>query len=187
MDKLVCDRYAEALFELAKENNKCQGIEEEVHTFKQVMEENSDFVKLLSHPGIKSEKKLELIKSVFTEIDSDLENFISLVLSKGRGDMLTGIFDCYIQLSRQERNIVTAEIVSAVALSEQQLQRLVAVLEKKLGKTVEPKVSVDSTLLGGLKITVCGRMINSTIKSKFDELKNLLEGSKTSNERRNAV
>lgn len=187
MDKLVCNRYAEALFELAKEQNKCAGIEEEVQTFKQVMDENPDFVKLLSHPGVKSEKKLELIKSVFTEMDMDLENFISLVFSKGRGDMLSGIFDCYIQLSRQERNVVTAEIVSAVALSDQQLERLVTVLEKKLGKTVEPKVSVDTTLLGGLKITVCGRMINSTIKSKFDELKNLLEGSKTSNERRNAV
>ena len=66
--------------------------------------------------------------------------------------------------------------MSAVPLSGEKLERLVSVLENKLGKRVEPVVSVDAALIGGLKITVCGHMINSTISNSLDELKKLLKG-----------
>lgn len=187
MDKLICTKYANALFELAKEQDKCLSVENDIRQLTEVIEQNPDFKKLLSHPDIDGDKKLEVIKSVFTDMDKDLEGFISLIFARGRGNMISGIFEGFTEFSRQYRNVVTAEIVSAVALSDGQLARLVDVLEKKLNKTVEPRVSVDSSLIGGLKITVCGNMINSTIKSRLDELKGLLEGSKTSDERRDAV
>ncbi len=187
MDKLICSKYAEALFELAKEEDKCLLVENSVRQLMAAIEDNPEFKKLLGHPDIEGEKKLDVIRSVFDNMDRDLEGFISLIFERGRGNIIYGIFESFTELSRQYRNIVTADIVSAVELTEGQLSRLVNVLEKKLGKTVEPKVRVDSALLGGLKITVCGHTINSTVKSRLDELKSLLESSKTSEERRDAV
>jgi F-type H+-transporting ATPase subunit delta len=187
MDKLICDKYATALFELAKEQDKCLTLENSVKELTEVMNTNPDFKKLLSHPDIDPEKKLEVIKSVFDDLDGDLEGFISLVFTRGRGNIIQGIFDSFVALTRQYRNVASADIVSAAPLTDEQLSRLVEVLERKLGKTVETKVSVDKTLLGGLKVTVCGYMIDSTVKSRLDELKGLLENSKTSDERRDAV
>ena len=60
-------------------------------------------------------------------------------------------------------------------LSAEKLERLVGVLENKLGKKVEPVVSMDAALIGGLKITVCGHMINSSISNGLEELKKLLK------------
>ncbi len=187
MDKLICDKYANALFELAKEQDKCLLIEESIQQLLDVINVNPEFKKLLGHPNIEGEKKLDVIKSLFDNMDKDLEGFISLIFERGRGNIICGIFESFVELSRQHRNVVTAHIVSAADLTAGQLSRLVSVLEQKLGKTVEPRVSVDSSLLGGLKITVCGHMINSTVKSRLDELKSLLENSKTSEERRDAV
>lgn len=187
MDKLICTKYANALFELAKEQDKCLSVENDIGQLLSVIKENADFKKLLSHPDIDGDKKLEVIKSAFDGMDKDLEGFISLIFARGRGNIITGIFESFIELSREYRGVVTAEIVSAAALDSQQLNRLVAVLEKKLGKTVEPDVRVDSALLGGLKITVCGHMIDSTVKSRLDELKSLLNSGKMSYERRDAV
>ena len=151
------------------------------------VKDNPDFKKLLGHPDIDGSEKLGVIKSVFGDIDEDLQGFISLIFARGRGNMICDILDSFTAMSRDYRNIVTAEVVSAVSLSEAQLDRLRTTLEKKLGKTVELNVSVDSTQLGGLKITVCGHMIDSTVKSKLNELKGLLQGSNVSNERRDAV
>jgi F-type H+-transporting ATPase subunit delta len=187
MDKLICDKYANALFELAKESNKCEKLEEEVVALSTAIADNPDFKRLLSHPDIDGDKKLEVISAAFGDMDIDLKGFISLVFARGRGNIITGILDSFVELTRDYRGVVNADIVSAVPLSDAQLTRLVSVLEKKLGKTVEVNTSVDSTVLGGLKITVCGKMIDSTLKSRLDELKGLLVGSKTSEERRDAV
>lgn len=187
MDKLICGRYARALFELAKEQDKCVSLEEEAKVLTMALKDVEGFKKLLSHPDIDTENKMSVVKTAFPDLDKDLEGFISLVFERGRGAILSDMLEMYIELSRQERNVVDAYIVSAYALTEDKVERLKAVLEKKLGKTVEPHVSVDSSLLGGLKITVMGHMINSTIKSSLENLTKLLLDNKTSDERRDAV
>lgn len=187
MDKLICEKYAQALFELAKEQDKCLTLEEEAKAITAAMKEVDGFAKLLGHPDIDADKKMSVIKAAFPDLDKDLEGFVSLVFTRGRGNILSDMLGVFIELTRQERNVVDAYIVSAYDLSDDKLERLKTVLEKKLDKTVEPHVSVDESLIGGLKITVCGHMINSTIKSSLDNLTKLLKENKTSEERRDAV
>ncbi len=176
MDKLICDKYAAALFGLAKEENKCQRLEEEAGVVIKELNDNPDFKKLMGHPGVDPSDKADFVKTAFEGMDEELFGFLSLIFMRDRGDMLGDILTCYIEMSRLDRNLVRAEIVSAVPLSGEKLERLVSVLENKLGKRVEPVVSVDAALIGGLKITVCGHMINSTISNSLDELKKLLKG-----------
>ena len=185
MDKLICDRYAAALFELAKEENKFVRLEEEAAVLVKELRDNPDFEKLMGHPGINPEEKTDFIRTAFEGMDEELSGCLSLIFTRGRGDMLGDILTCYIEMSRLHRNIVRAEIVSAVPLSKAKLDRLVDVLEKKLGKKIEPVVSVDAGLIGGLKVTVCGHMIDSSISNGLQELKKLLRGSTA--ERRDAV
>lgn len=179
MDKLICDRYATALFDLAKEENKCPRLEEEAEIVVKELNDNPDFKKLMGHPGVDPKDKADFVKSAFEEMDEDLFSFLSLIFMRDRGDMLGDILTCYIEMSRFDRNLVRAEIVSAVPLSGEKLERLVSVLENKLGKRVEPMVSVDAALIGGLKITVCGHMINSTVSNSLEGLKKLLKGNLT--------
>lgn len=187
MDKLICEKYAQALFELAKEQDKCLSLEDEAKAITAAMKDVEGFEKLLGHPDIEADKKMSVIKSAFPDLDKDLEGFISLVFTRGRGNILSDMLEMFIDLSRQERNVVDAYIVSAYDLTADKLDRLKGALEKKLGKTIEPHVSVDKSLIGGLKITVGGHMINSTIKSSLDNLTKLLKDNKTSEERRDAV
>lgn len=175
MDKLICSKYAKALFELAKEKDICSKIENEVQQLLDCLNDkgNKDFKRLLAHPDIDGGEKLKVIKSAF-ELDNSLEGFLSLIFQRGRGNMLTDILAVYREMSREHRNIATAEIATPVELTKAQTDRLVAVLEKKLNKTIEPKVVIDPSLIGGLKITVCGNVINSTIKSRLNNLKSML-------------
>jgi F-type H+-transporting ATPase subunit delta len=58
-DTIVAKRYARALFELAKDQNKIAQVEEELNSIVAILKENADFNKLIKHPGIGASHKAE--------------------------------------------------------------------------------------------------------------------------------
>ena len=65
MAKLVSKTYGEALFELAMEENRAQEMLEEIQTVKTALSENPDFDKLMKHPGVPKQEKLQVIREIF--------------------------------------------------------------------------------------------------------------------------
>ena len=172
MAKLVSKTYGDALFELAVEENTTDCLMEEISMVQAVLKENEDFEKILVHPEIPKQQKLQVIEDVFKGRISDaLTGFLRIVVTKGRYKDLPDIFAYFIARVKEYKKIGVAEVTSAISLSETQKQKI----EQKLLKTthyetMEINYKVDAKLIGGLLIRIGDRVVDSTIRSRLNHL-----------------
>ena len=175
MSKLVAGTYGDALFDFAMEENQIDSLMDEILTVQAVLEENKGLEKILVHPEIPKQKKLQVIEDVFKGRISDaLTGFLRIVVTKGRYKNLPDIFAYFIARVKEYKKIGVAEVISAIPLSGEQKEKI----EKKLldtthYETMEIEYKVDEKKIGGLMIRIGDRVVDSTIQSKL----NLLTGS----------
>ena len=175
MAQLVAGTYGDALFDFAMEENQIDSLMDEILTVQAVLEENKGLEKILVHPEIPKQKKLQVIEDVFKGRISDaLTGFLRIVVTKGRYKNLPDIFAYFIARVKEYKKIGVAEVISAIPLSGEQKEKI----EKKLldtthYETMEIEYKVDEKKIGGLMIRIGDRVVDSTIQSKL----NLLTGS----------
>lgn len=172
MAKLVSKTYGDALFSLAVEENQVDEFAAEVAMIQTVLAENGDFEKVLIHPEIPKEQKLQLVEKVFKgQVSDELTGFLRIVVTKGRYKNLPDIFAYFIARVKEYKKIGVAEVVSAIPLGAAQKQKI----EKKLldtthYETMEIDYKVDENKIGGLMIRIGDRVVDSTIQSKLSAL-----------------
>lgn len=172
MAKLVSKTYGDALFELAVEENRTEDLMQEIQMLQGLLAENKDFEKILEHPEIPKEEKLQVIETVFRGRISDaLTGFLKIVVTKERYKDLPDIFAYFIARVKEYNKIGVAGVVSAVPLTEAQKQKI----EKRLLETtsyekMEIDYKVDESKIGGLLIRIGDRVVDSTISSRLTAL-----------------
>lgn len=176
MAKLISKTYGEALFELAVEENKTDVFLEEVNAVIEALKQNEDFYKLLNHPKISKEEKIQVVENVFkSRISDEVTGFLTLIISKERYKELDAILEYFISRVKEEKGIGTAYVATAVPLNEIQKAQ---VKEKLLSTTkyneMEMVYSVDESLIGGMVIRIKDRVVDSSIKTKLSEIKKQL-------------
>jgi len=178
MAKLVSKTYGEALFEIASEQGSLREWMEEINALWKVFQDNPEFDRLLKHPGIPKQEKVQVLKKVLQgQIKEELLNFLIIVVTKERYALLESIFTYFIDKVKESEKIGVAHVTTAVELKEAQKD---AVTRKLLATTayesMEMHYRVDASLIGGMKIRVGDRVVDSSIKSKLEEMtKQLLQ------------
>lgn len=172
MAKLVAGTYGDALFELAVEENLTDSLTEEILMVQTVLKENSDLEKILNHPEIPKQKKLQVIDDVFKGRISDaLTGFLRIVVTKGRYKNLPDIFAYFIARVKEYKKIGVAEVISAVPLSGAQKKKIEQrLLDTTRYETMEIDYKVDESKIGGLMIRIGDRVVDSTLRSRLDRL-----------------
>lgn len=172
MAKLIAGTYGDALFELAVEQNLMDSLMQEIDFLQTVLKENSDFEKILMHPEIPKQKKLQLIENVFKGRISDaLTGFLRIVVTKGRYENLPDIFAYFIARVKEYKKIGIAQVVSAIPLRDEQKQKIEQkLLETTHYETMEIDYKVEESSIGGLMIRIGDRVVDSTIRSKLSAL-----------------
>jgi F-type H+-transporting ATPase subunit delta len=179
MAQLIADRYAGALFDIAVENNSVDSYLSEVELVYNSIADNKEFLTVLNHPQISGDEKLNILLTAFKgKISDDIIGLFSIVFKKNREGLLPEILQCFIERVKAYKGIVTAVVSSAKALSEKQLDRIRESLSKNLNKQVVIEAVVDPQLIGGLKINVCGQLIDNTVKKQLGEMKAQLESTR---------
>jgi excinuclease ABC A subunit len=88
------------------------------------------------------------------------------VVSNRKGEQL----DLIEELKAQDEGVLDAQIIAAAKPSAAEVKDLVKRLEIKFGKKIEAKVSVDSELIGGIKIIVGDTVIDASVKGQLQSL-----------------
>lgn len=172
MAKLVSKTYGDALFELALEQNAVDELSKEVQAVSEALRENEELMKLMEHPKIVKEEKLQIIESIFKgRVSDDLTGFLSLIVSKDRYGEIFAIFDFFMSRVREYKHIGVASVTTAVKLKEKQKK---AVVERLLATTgyesFEMNYAVDAGLIGGMVIRIGDRVVDSSIKHKLEQM-----------------
>lgn len=172
MAKLVSNTYGDALFELALENNQLDPMLEEVKAVISVLQNNEDLTKLMNHPKIVKEEKIKIIEEIFTErVSRELVGLMRMVVEKGHFNEMESVFLYFVDRVKEYKNIGTAYVTSAYKLSAEQKKAV----EKRLLQTTkyvkfEMHFDVDAALIGGLKIRIGDRVVDSSIRNKLNGL-----------------
>lgn len=172
MAKLVGATYGEALFELAVEEGREEELMNEVILLRELLSENPDFGKLMNHPKVLKEDKLEVLEAVFKgRISEELVGFLHLIVSKDRYGEIDAILDYFIDEVKQVKGIGVAYVATALDLSEAKKKEV----EQKLLSTtsftrMEMHYQVDESLIGGMVIRIGDRVVDSSIRSKLSGL-----------------
>lgn len=173
MGKQVGTTYGDALFELAVEEGKLDGLTEEVKELTQIWKENEDLGKILTHPEIAKEEKKRILTSVFSgKLSSDMEGFLLLLIQKDRIGNLEEICTRFIDRMKEYRGIGVVMVTSAVELNSEQKQKLEQKLLESTGyKELEVSYSVNPELIAGLIIRIGDRVVDSSFQLKLTEMK----------------
>lgn len=172
MAKLVSQTYGDALFELALENNTVDALYEEAKAVNEVFLSNDELIKLLNHPKIDKDNKIQIIEEIFKgKVSEDMTGFLTVIVRKGRYNDISDIIDCFTDKVREYKKIGVVYVTSAVELSDSQKKDV----EKKLLDTTKYEVfemnyTIDKSIVGGMIIRIGDRVVDSSIKSKIEKM-----------------
>jgi F-type H+-transporting ATPase subunit delta len=174
----IAGRYATALFDLAVSAKQLDDVAADLATIKSMMDENADLARLVKSPVISRDDQARAMGAVLEKLGvSDLvRRFIGTVAKNRRLFALSDMIAAYGQLLAAERGEVVARVTSAKKLTKSQLDAVSAALKSAIGSDVSLESNVDESLIGGLVIKVGSRMVDSSIRTKLQNLKFAMKG-----------
>jgi F-type H+-transporting ATPase subunit delta len=173
----IAARYATAIFEIAQENNNLDGLESTVNDLASALAESDDLRGLIASPVVSRADQRASITAIAQQMGADpiIQNTLALLADKRRLFVLPQLIVALRDLIADARGIVTADVVSAKALTKGQADKLVKTLSERVGKTVTINATVDESLIGGLVVKVGSKMIDTSISSKLNSLQNAMK------------
>ena len=171
---MVENEYAQAIYDLAKEENKIDIINECFIVVNKSIEDN-DFMELLSSPKITKEEKKNILTKVYGKLDSLFLDFMYVLIDNNRITRIRYIYDYYNQSIKIEHNILHIEAYSVKELTKTQIDNLRKTLSSYYnGKTLEIENIVDPKLIGGVRIECNGKTLDVTLKKSLANMKDSL-------------
>lgn len=175
----VAGRYASALFDLAKDDGKLNEVEADLGNMQALLDMSEDLRRMVASPLYSTEEQSVTIAEVASKagISPLTVNFLKLIASNRRLAALGDMIKSFRALAARARGEVSAEVASAVPLSDEQLAELRETLKASVGKEVQLATRVDPTLLGGLVVKIGSRMIDSSLRTKLANMRSGLRSS----------
>ena len=168
----VAKRYAKALLESSI--NNIDEISDDLELIDNSIFKDESFKMFFSHPVVSLKDKKETIKETFqNKINSITLNFLETLLDEGRFNIFSTIFDVFQKEKNNLKNIKILDVFYAYEIDEEQKTRLKDKLSNKFNKEVILNYQKDETILGGLVIKFDDKIIDLSLKTKFDRLKKI--------------
>lgn len=171
----VARPYAEALFEAARKDAAgSEGWSELLSQWARI-EAQPDVRDALADPRLSDEQVIALFTQLTqAELSPSARNFITLLVENGRLQLLPEIAQQFFILKNRSEGAAEADITSAFPLDDAQLADLVAALEKRFGLKLKPNVTVDASLIGGVRVAVGDQVLDTSVQARLTQMRNTL-------------
>ncbi|WP_169562080.1 F0F1 ATP synthase subunit delta [Sneathiella chinensis] len=174
----IAGRYATALFDLASDAKQVDAVAADLATIRTSLEESADLATLVRSPLIGRDDQARAMTAVLEKLGvSDLvRRFVGTVAQNRRLFALADMIEGFGRLVAAERGEVVAKVVSAKKLTVKQTEALSKTLKASIGSDVSIEAEVDEGLIGGLVVKVGSRMVDTSIRTKLQNLKFAMKG-----------
>ncbi|WP_036171454.1 F0F1 ATP synthase subunit delta [Massilia sp. 9096] len=169
----VARPYAEALFRVAQNGDMA--------AWSNLMSElaqigaNPDVQAFASNPNVASSQLADTIASlVKSPLNAEAKNLIAMLAENGRIALLPEIAAQFSVLKNAQLGAADALVFSAFDMSADQVNALAAALEKKFGRKLNPTVTVDPSLIGGVRVVVGDEVLDTSVRAKLQQMHNAL-------------
>lgn len=169
----VARPYAEALFRVAQTGNLAQW-SDLVSEMTQVGG-HADVLAYARNPKVSDGDVAATIQSLLkSPLNAEAKNFLDMLVANGRIELLPEIGAQFQLLKNSAEGAADAEITSAFELSAAQVTELVATLEKKFNRKLNPSVTVDPSLIGGVRVVVGDEVLDTSVRAKLQQMRTAL-------------
>ena len=163
-------RYAQALSQSVV--NNIDEINEDLALVEEVIFNNLDFVNFFSHPIVSLKDKKDAINDVLNgKINEKTLSFLNILLDENRFNVFKTIYEAFKQEVDVVKNRQRVYVTSAIALDGSEKERLQKKLNEKLQKEVIINYEENKDILGGLLIKFEDKVIDLSLKTKFNNLR----------------
>ena len=167
--------YAEALVSVARSEGELDRVSDELFQLGRAVEGNDQLRDTLVDRSIPASRRIGVVEDLLADKASPTTlNLVSMLIGAGRGSELAAIADEVLRLAAEDRGQAVAEVRSAVALSDDQQQRLAAALSKASGRNVTVQVIVDEDVMGGLVTQIGDTVYDGSVRTRLEKMKERL-------------
>ena len=164
--------YAQALMSSAKSQNITEEIGEDVRSLLSLLQNSDQLQNFVANPFVKEQDKKHVLEQVIGDrVHPYLRNFLRILVDRRRIVLLEGICQQYLNLLRQLNQTVLAEVTSAVALSEAQMQSIKDKVKAMTNaREVELDMKLDTELIAGAVVKVGSQVIDASLRGQLRRL-----------------
>lgn len=163
--------YGYALYELAAEEGIEKEIEKEFAEISSLINNNQDFADLLSNPRIPTSERIDVLDDIFrNQVHPYLLSLLKILVEKRNVSIIPLVFNEFKNKYYENKNILLVTAITAVLLNNDQKKRIIDKLERSMNKTIILENKVDKACVGGIRLEYNGRMIDASVKNRFQKL-----------------
>jgi F-type H+-transporting ATPase subunit delta len=173
----MAGRYANALFELALENNAIDAVTGDLERFDRLVVESADLARLVRSPVFGADEQARALSGVLerTGIGGIAAKFLLLVTANRRLFAVRDMIRAHRALVARHKGELTAQVTVAEALSDAHRAAIQDALKGVTGKDVGLDVNVDPAIIGGLVVQLGSRMVDSSLRTKLNSIKHAMK------------
>ena len=173
----IAERYATAIFEISKEDKSLAKLEANIADLTAAIADSADLRDLINSPVLSRADQKAAISAIAAKMGLEpvMQNGLGVMADKRRLFVLPQLMDKLRDMIAEDKGEVTAEVVSAKALTKAQSDKLAKTLKASVGKDVNINATVDESLIGGLVVKVGSKMIDTSIRSRLNSLQNAMK------------
>ena len=174
----LAGRYASALFDLARDERQIDSVSRSLESLSQALADSREFSELVTSPMVSRDEAGKAFAALAPQLSLDpiTTNFVAVLARNGRKGELRNIIRLFKRLSAEHRGEVSADVVTAHPLKDDQLQALKAQLKARAGQDVAIDAKVDPSILGGIIVKLGSQMIDASIRTKLNRLAAAMKG-----------
>jgi F-type H+-transporting ATPase subunit delta len=166
-------QYANALADVALQQGAAEPVLKQLNDFVDAYAASAELRNLLANPAVTGKEKHAVVEKISSRLGASkiLRNFLFLLIDHRRTLMIPELAEAFKAVIRERESIAEAQVASAVELSEAQKKSLGRSLEKKTGKKIEAKFTVDKGLLGGVVVRIGDTVYDGSVKHRLNEMR----------------
>jgi F-type H+-transporting ATPase subunit delta len=167
----IAQVWARALFQVAKEHDLLDEVREQLRAFAAALDENRELAVFFFSPYFSTEEKKAGLKRAVIDAEPVLVNFLEALIERHRMPAIFRIRARYDKLWDDERDLLTVEVTSAIALDKATVKSIGDRIGEQTKHTVELSSKVDPDILGGIVLRVGNVVLDASIKNRLEQLR----------------
>ncbi len=168
--RLSGHRYAQAIFQLAQENEQLHQWDQELRLAADVLEDD-EFALFLSHADVPQQRKIAAIAAVLSETHPLVRNLVSLLVNRGGVSAMRDVQEGYSRLLDERLGRQRVAVTSAIPLDPDALERITHFVAQLVGREVIISASVDPNILGGLIIQIGDQLLDGSSAASLERMR----------------
>jgi F-type H+-transporting ATPase subunit delta len=169
----MAGRYANALFELARDAKSLDAVKADLDRFAAMVADSPDLLRLVRSPVFGADEQARALAAILETagISGLAANFLRVIAANRRLFSVRDMIRAFSALVARHKGEVAAEVTVAEPLSDAHRDTLKTALKGATGKDVDLAVRVDPAIIGGLIVKLGSRMVDSSLRTKLNAIK----------------